>query len=233
MKRASLAVLFATLTFVGTAAADRREGEDPDHRSAFELARLGVHGGWFSGSKMVGYGSLQRYDGGVGAMDLDVTRFPHENIGFSFALGLGFASQGSQNNGGTTNFNYGRLESSIDFGLLSWSGPGKSGWSVGAGFGGAFGKNRYWYAEKGVGYPILRTNLRLWATRDVSLHAAYQWLPSSTGDAPVRSHRFEAAVGIGLMQLGARLELVSTQRGVPIRTYVDRETSLFVAFAVY
>jgi hypothetical protein len=221
----------ATLALARRPNAADRAREDSLPRTAFELARFDAHGGYFSGTHLVGFGSVQKYQGANGAMDVEVIRYPDEHFGFSLAFAFGGASENDlQANGGLI---FARLQTAAEFGLLSWSGPGKSGWSIGAGMGGDLGKSRYLDDGKAMAYPILLSRLRLWATREVSVHANYQWVPISTGAMPLHAHRFEAAVGLGLLQFGARLELSAQNGGDPVRTFVDRETTLFVGIAVY
>ncbi len=226
MKKLLVLSLFTCLLVSGAAQA-KRGGEDKDHRSAFELARMTTSGGYFAGNRLVGYGSSQGYDGITGSLGLDVTRFPDENVGFELATLYGGSVDGYRQQGER----FGRIDAALDFGLFTWSGPGHSGWSVGAGAGTDFGTIRL--GDRFRAYPLLLSRLRVWVGRDVSLHLGYTFVPISTGDLKLRAHRLEAAVGFGFFQAGARIEIGATDGGDPKRTFVDRTGSLFAAFAVY
>jgi len=180
-------------------------------REVFDVARIAVAGGYFDGSKPVGTGSRQRYDGGELGVDVDVVR-ARGDVGVETHLWFGGVYATSESQAGRAF----RFDLAADFPIVR----GESfGLLLCAGGGGDFG--RHPFAEHGRLYPLLGLRARLWASDATYVQVVAQWLPITS--AGVRDHevRAELGVGIGYLFVGLRgtRTWFATER--PARAFVD------------
>lgn len=122
-----------------------------------------------------------------------------------------------------------RMDAAADYGLLHWDGPMKGRISGGAGFGFDFDGGRWW-TQSGRAYPLLLGRVQL-AVGAVGLHAAYHFVPTTTNDALVREHRFEAAAGVGSLHAGLRYIITPARFSDATDWFVTREAGAFMAYA--
>lgn len=121
-----------------------------------------------------------------------------------------------------------RMDAAADYGLIHWGGAIKGRISGGAGFGFDIDGGRWW--APGRAYPLLLARVQL-GTDSLALHGSYHYVPTTTNEAFVREHRFEAAAGIGALHAGVRLVLTPARRSENDPWSTARELGAFVAFA--
>jgi hypothetical protein len=209
-----------------------REKEDQE-RSLVELARVGVSGLYFRGTKLVGYGSRRPYHGISGAMDVAVARFRVKSAPwFGFEIGFRFGAVTSDDDDGPD----GSLEGAVLAAPARWQGawPG----SFVLGLGGGISRGRPVWVPTGVqGYPLALARLRLWPNRGVvSLHAQWRFTPVTTDlidDLLVQVHEVEFAVGWKALQVAARCRIDGVTGGDPERFYRGVGCGPFVGMAFY
>jgi hypothetical protein len=198
----------------------------PRERSTVEMARLDAGVFYVRGAKMIGQGTLIRYHVLVGVIDLDVTRFPHERLGFEIHV-----------NGGPVGFDE---NARVEIGLsgaglvapLRWK--GKAPGSFVLGIGGAFELGRPVWLDPGVhGAPFALARFRIFPNETFGLQTTYRFVPIATDDLSVQEHDVDLGVSYGLLQLSARLRVDEATGGEPVRTYRSIGGGLFVGFAVF
>jgi hypothetical protein len=220
------------------APAPAKPAEDPvrekenQERSLVELVRIGASGLYFRGTKLFGYGSRKPYHGLSGAMDIGVARFRVKSAPwFGFEIGLRFGVLTSDDDDGLD----GALEAAVLAAPARWQGalPG----SFVLGLGGGISRGRPVWVPTGVhGYPLALARLRLWPSREISLHAQWRFTPVTTDmldDLFVQVHEVEVAVGWKALQVAARCRIDEVTGGDPERFYRSLGCGPFVGMAFY
>jgi hypothetical protein len=212
-------VLLPFLLLVLAARAARAEDSDAreQERRTF-LARIGASGSLIQGSRMVGFGSRERFvQGGVAVIDFKVARFfSKRRYGLEVASQLMIPAEKEKSVG------FGQLEFAADWMLAD--GPWGS-LVAGIGIGGDYG--RYWW--EGRVYPLAILRERTWLSRKVRLEFETRTLPIAyTGKLPLFEQRFELAIGIGIFTMGLRFNWTAAWGGIPQRTYEQHELGGFL-----
>jgi len=198
----------------------------PRERSTVEMARLDAGVFYIRGDKLVGYGTISRYQVLVGQIDLDVTRFPHERLGFEIHL-----------NGGPVGFDE---NARVELGLsasglvapLRWKGraPG----SFVLGIGGAFEFGRPVWLDPGFhGAPFALARFRIFPGETVGLQTTYRFVPITTNELWLQEHDVDVGVSAGLLQVSLRLRVDEVTGGEPSRLYRAIGGGLFAGLMVY
>jgi hypothetical protein len=205
--------------------------KQPTEPSTADMARIGVAGGYFAGTQRIGYGTRVPYMGGGGGMVLDVLRFPVKHVGFEIGLYFGGVMETRKDQEVQL-----ALDAAFDVAPLRWSGTWAGSLILGVG-GGVASHRPAWLDTPIQGYPLLLARLRLFPTRDISLHAFYRFVPITT-DAPidelfVQTHDLELAVGIRWAQVGLRGHVRKATGGDPSRTYREMGIGPFFGAAFY
>lgn len=223
----------AALAFtLGDARAETNSPDAVNKRppSSVEAVRLALGGSIVSGSRLEGHGSRRPYVEAAGELDLAAQRFFAPRVGVDFALAFGPTASKLDSD---RQF-FGRLDLALVAAPFRRDGVG--GGSVVLGFGtGLSGGDRYWWGPLRA-YPYFVAKGRWLASSSLSLHAAYSFSPvdtAATKELWVMEHRGELAVGVGLLQTGARLSVTSVRGGDPYRTYDAAELGVFVGIGVY
>ncbi len=198
------------------------------HAHRFAQFRFGVDALTFTGTRLVGTGSRERYRGAGANLELLFTRFFTKKLGLEFAL-MGAPFSNDRRPDDPPGW-FVRLEAGLDLATASWSGrlPG----SLLLGLGGGIDDGRYWYAPRF--YPYAMARLRLWPMRDVSMQLQYTLVPVSVG-APILAtieQRVEIATSISLFQFGLQLSYVDATGGTPSRSYFQAGMGGFVGMVL-
>lgn len=247
-----LAAALATLALAASAhAGDSVRLEEHESKGYFnKTGRVGAFVGLVTGSQP--YMGPTTYTGGVPNPTPAGTDYKRTGFGVDFDL-LGFwdatrfdtllgaeliakvggytAPKGdgtSETEGDKTHLFF-RTDAAADYGLIHWDGAIKGRISGGAGFGFDLNGGR-WYTQSGRAYPLLLARVQL-GTDSLSVHGSYHYVPTTTNDAYVREHRFEAAAGLGALHAGVRLTITPAKLTEAADWYVSRELGAFVAFA--
>lgn len=217
----------AWLSCAGIALADA--GELPSAaRTAFGFVRIDAAFGGRSGSRLVGAGSRETYRAADALIDLDVSRFPWERLGFDLRTTFSAQSLGGRASAaGGENGLYFAMRGLLDVGVVTWGGGAPGGLVVGLGAGFDFG-DRLWFATKGRAFTVAMIRARHWLTADWHVQASWMYVPSTSAALKVREHDFELAVGWKALQVGARLDLARATGGDPVRDYLDTHFAVFV-----
>jgi hypothetical protein len=202
------------------------------HDRHFQQIRLAASVVTFSGTELVGVGSVGRYRLGGGALDIGVERFPFGRFGFGLLLSVFPPTTGAGGGGGESPV-YARGDLLAEAGLVTWEGAVPGSVVVGAGLGGD--GPRYWFAEDGRFYGLALARLRLWLSRDTPLQLTYFAVPVAvaTGDVSLHEHRFELGTGYGLLTFGTRVVYTFLEGGTPERSFFQQELGAFVGIGVY
>ena len=198
----------------------------------FQQIRVAANVITFSGTELVGLGSVGRYRLGGGALELGVERFPFGRFGFGLLLNI-FPPTNSIGSGGSEALTYFRGDLLAEAGVATWEGAVPGSVVVGAGFGGD--GPRYWFTEDGRFYGLALARLRLWLSRDTPLQLTYFAVPVAvaTGDVSLHEHRFELATGYGLLTLGTKVVYTFLEGGTPARAFFQQELGAFVGIGIY
>lgn len=210
-------------------AADAEERRRDRH---FQQIRIAANVVTFSGTQLVGVGSVGRYRLGGGALEIGVERFPFGRLGFGLLLQV-FPPTTGAGGGGDDSPVYVRGEGLVEAGLVTWEGAVPGSVVVGAGVGGD--GPRYWFAEDGRFYGLALARLRLWLSRDTPLQLTYAAMPVAvaTGDVSLHEHRFELATGYGMLTFGAKVAYTFLEGGAPERAFFQQELGAFVGLGVF
>lgn len=218
-------------------AADARAANDADAEQRlrdrhFQQIRVAANAVTFSGTELVGVGSVGRYRLGGGALELGVERFPFGRFGFGLLFNIFPPTMGAGGGGSESPF-YARGDVLAEVGLATWEGAVPGSVVVGAGVGGD--GPRYWFAEDGRFYGLTLARLRLWLSRDTPLQLTYFAVPVAvaTGDVSLHEHRFELATGYGLLTLGTKVVYTFLEGGTPERAFFQQELGAFVGIGIY
>jgi hypothetical protein len=228
---AAFAVTAAWLSCATTARADGADDLPSAARTAFGFVRLDAAFATHGGSRLVGAGSRERYRAAEVLIDLDVSRFPWERIGFD--LRTSFSAQslgGGAASGGGGDKKVGRyfgMRGTLDVGVLMWGGGAPGGLVVGLGGGFDFG-DRLWFSTSGRVFALTMVRARHWFSTDWHAQATWMFVPTTSAALKVREHTFELAVGWKALQLGARLDRSTVTGGDPVRDYEDTRLTAFV-----
>jgi len=164
--------------------------------------------------------------GAVGSLRLDVIRFPSDWLGFEIGMRVGpvGSSVDARWDGG--------FEAAVDLAPLRWEGRWGGALILGAGAG--VGSVRpVWLDEEVHAYPFALGRARFFPSRDLGLHAAFRFTPITTDALRVQAYELEAAVSVGLFQVGARGRIDLARGGDPERTYGGYWIGPFVGIGVY
>lgn len=184
--------------------------------------RMAGVGTWFDGSKPVGTGSKQRYDGGMVGMEVDMIRAPAD-VGLAMRFAFGGAWASSQSEGSRT---FG-----IDFGLAFPVVRGQTfGLVLTGGGGGDFG--RHPFAPRGRLYPFLDARTRLFVAERTAFDLGVRLLPITS--AAVHDHSLEAQLGVsvGMFYAGVRGTRTWFSDVAPARSHVDLAVSGLVGLTI-
>jgi hypothetical protein len=187
------------------------------------IARVGLYGGYVDGSKQVGFGSRQRYDGAEVALDLDVVRIPKEGIGVETRLQAGGGFVTSSDRPGR----FGTFDFAIDAAIYR---SAVFGLAAGAGLGLEFG--RHDFTERVRLYPLLVLRARAFVTDAWSLHLNLHVAPITTGEKD-RELRGELALGYKAFIAGLRTSVIAFEAGDPRRTYGELGLGVLIGAAFY
>jgi hypothetical protein len=198
----------------------------------FQQIRMAANVVTFSGTQLVGTGSVGRYRLGGGALELGVERLPFGRFGFGLLFQVFPPTSGAGGGGDDAPF-YVRGEGLVEAGLLAWEGAVPGSVLVGAGVGGD--GPRYWFAEDGRFYGLAIARLRLWLSRDTPLQLSYAAIPVAvaTGDVSLHEHRFELATGYKLLTLGTKVTYTFLEGGTPERAFFQQEIGAFVGIGLH
>lgn len=195
-------------------------------RSTVEMARLDAGVFYIRGDKLVGNGTRQRYQVLVGQIDLDVTRFPHERLGFEIHV-----------NGGPVGFDENaRVELGVSgSGLVApikWKGRAPGSFVLGVG--GAFELGRpVWIDPAYHGAPFALARFRIFPGETVGLQTTYRFVPISTDALWLQEHDVDVGVSAGLLQVCLRLRVDEVTGGEPSRVYRSIGGGLFAGLVVF
>ena len=198
----------------------------PRERSTVEMARLDAGVMYVRGLKMLGLGTLARYQVLVGSIALDVVRFPHERLGFEIHL-----------NGGPIGFDE---NAQVEIGLsgaglvapFRWKGRAPGSFVLGVG--GTFEYGRPVWVEPGYhGAPFGLARFRIFPTETVGLQTAYRFVPITTNELALQEHDVELGVSTGLLQVGARVRVDEVRGGEPARLYRSIGGGVFAGLVVF
>jgi len=195
----------------------------PRERDALNIARVAAFGGYVDGSKLVGHGSRQRYDGAEFALDLDVVRIPREGVGIETRLQTG----GGLSTGADRVGRFGTFDVALDAAILRTA---TFGLAAGAGLGVEFG--RHAFTERVRFYPLVLARARWFLGDDYSLHLNAHFAPITTGEKD-RELRSEVGIGYGAFIAGVRASVISFTAGDPERSYGELGVGGFVGAAFY
>ncbi|MFT3773524.1 MAG: hypothetical protein QM820_49745 [Minicystis sp.] len=192
--------------------------------ASLNLLRLDLGGSYFRGTLMRGHGTRVPYQGGAGTGRVDVRWFPSRPVGFEATAWYSLANQNTELGGG--------LQLALDVAPIRWSGPWGGGVILVAGGGFEVG-NRSWMEKDVRAYPLTGLRLALWPTKTLTLRAAWDFLPVTTGALRASAHRIELSMGYRLLQFGARAGFMKTSGGDPVRTYGEMRFGGFVGVGFY
>lgn len=211
------------------ASADGADDLPSTARSAFGFVRIDAAFSTRAGSRLVGYGSRETYRAFDAVIDLDVSRFPWERLGFDLRTSFSVQSMGGygSSGGGDKVSRYFGMRGTIDVGAIAWGGGAPGGLVVGVGGGFDFG-DRLWFATKGRAFVVTMLRARHWLTSDWHVQASWMYVPTTTTTLQVREHAFELAVGWKALQFGARLDRATVTGGDPVRDYPETRLGTFV-----
>jgi hypothetical protein len=183
----------------------------------------------FSGSRLRGIGSRERYRTGGAGIHINVERFPASLEPFGIGLDLEGFPPSSYSSG--RELAYVRAELAAMFAIAAWRGDLPGSIVAGGGFGGE--TTRDTYAEKGRFYYFPMVRIRTWPAKDVPLQLRYDFLLSHASGLSFQDHRFEIASGYRLLLYGMRGAYTISEGGDPARTFVQQSISLFFGVGVY
>lgn len=196
---------------------------EPPKRAPFFIARFDLYGEYFDGSKQVGYGSRQRYDGAGGGVDMEVVRIPD---GFGAEVRLqtgGWFSKGTDRSSRYAAIEIGGAGAIFSTDSFSLAG------AVGLGIEGG----RHVFVDKIRFYPYVGLRARAWLSDRVSLHLNPYFLPITTSGVKDREVRTEMALGIGAFLGGVRGSWISWEGGDPFRRYGELALTVFGGAAFF
>jgi hypothetical protein len=192
-------------------------------RDTLNIARVGGYGGYLDGSKLVGHGSRQRYDGAEFAIDLDVVRVPSEGVGLETKVQFG----GGLSTGTDRVGRFGTIDFALDASIVRTS---TFGLLAGAGLGLEFGRHEF--TERVRFYPLVLTRARWLLGESFSLHLNAHFAPITTAEKD-RELRGELGLGYGAFIAGARVSKSWFTAGDPQRVYGELGLGAFVGAAFY
>ncbi len=243
MKKPLITLPIVALALLTNAAqaADTERLEEHEAKGYFDkVGRVGAFAGMVTGTQTSNNPTAVAEDfkrTGVGVdLDLlgfwDATRFD-TLIGAELVTKFG-AYSAAKVDGATATENdkthlFFRMDAAMDYGLIHWDGAIKGRISGGAGFGFDLNGGRWW-TQSGRAYPMLLGRVQL-GLGGIGLHAAYHYIPTTTNNAFVREHRFEAAAGIGALHGGLRYTITPARFNDTDPWLYTREAGLFVAYA--
>lgn len=192
-------------------------------------AKIALSGGLGWGSKLVGYGSRERYTAASGMMDLEVVNLPWKYAGLELSLNSGYAASGVVSASGNAGRpNYGRLD--VAFDAVAIRDP-RGALLFGAGLGGDVNE-RYWFGEL-RGYPFAVVRGRLVLSRAQALHACWKFAPASLSSRSAMEHRLTLDWSYEMLAIGARFTYARVEGGDPGRAYPDYEAGLSVGVVIW
>lgn len=192
-------------------------------RDTLNVARIAGYAGYFDGSKKVGFGSRQRYDGVEFALDLDVVRIPKEGVGVETRLQTG----GGVSTGNDRVGRFGTFDVALDAAIYRGA---TFGLCAGAGLGVEFGRHEF--TERVRFYPLAAVRARLFPNDALSFHLNLHAIPITTGEKD-RELRTELAVGYHALFVGFRASVISFTAGDPRRTYGELGLGVIAGAAFY
>jgi hypothetical protein len=189
------------------------------------MARIDLGGAYYRGSHLVGHGTREPHHGVLGALRLDVVRFPVSYFGFEFDVLLG-ATPSYENE------ILAGIEGAALVAPVTWSGASRGSFIVGAG-GGLEGAERPSLDEELRLYPLILARARLFPSDTVSLHVSLRVAPITTNTLTTRLYKTEIAMGVEWANFGFRLDIEETRGGDPERTYREFRFGPFFGAAFY
>jgi hypothetical protein len=208
------------MMLAATAVMAAMAGSPPD---TLNIARIAAFGGYVDGSKKVGFGSRQRYDGAELALDIDVVRIPKEGVGIETRLQTGGGLVTASDRVGR----FGTFDIALDAAIYR---SAVFGIAAGVGFGLDFG--RHAFTERVRLYPLLALRARVFLTEAWSVHLNAHYAPITTGEKD-RELRGELALGYRAFIAGLRTSVIAFEAGDPRRTYGEVGLGAFVGAAFY
>lgn len=187
------------------------------------IARVAAIGGYVDGSKKVGFGSRQRYDGAEFGLDLDIVRIPKEGVGVETRLQTG----GGLVTGADRVGRFGTFDLALDAAIVR---SAVFGLAAGAGLGVEFG--RHAFTERVRFYPLIAVRARAFVTAEWSLHLNLHVAPIATAEKD-RELRSELAVGYKNFIAGVRTSVIAFETGDPRRSYGELGLGALVGAAFY
>lgn len=192
-------------------------------REPYSVARITAYGEYYDGSKLVGHGSRQRYDGAAVGMEVEAVRIPND-LGLEARLQLGGAfSTGRDRARRVVGCELGAAAALVRVGSFSMAA------AVGLGIYGG----RHDFVDIVRLYPYLGLRNRAWLSDATSLHVNAYYLPITSSGFRDMELRAEVALGVGFFLAGARGSWISYRGGEPRRTYGELGLTLFAGAAFY
>jgi hypothetical protein len=191
-------------------------------------AKIAMSGGYGWGSKLVGYGSRERYTGGSATLDVEVVNLPWKHAGIELALHTGYAGSGVVTSTNSRPDNFGRLD--VAFDAVAFRAPSYA-LLFGAGLGGDVNE-RYWFGGL-RGYPFTIVRARASYAHAQAFHASWQFVPASLAARSTVEHRFTLDWSHDMFTAGVRFAWMKLEGGTPMRTYADLEAGLSVGVVIW
>ncbi len=192
-------------------------------REPYSVARITGYGEYFDGSRLVGHGSRQRYDGGAVGMEVEAVRIPRD-LGLEARLQIGgMFSTGRDRARRVVGLELGAAAALFHLGSFSMAA------AVGLGIHGG----RHEFVEIVRVYPYLGLRNRVWFSDATSLHVNAYYLPVSSSGYRDMELRGEVALGVGWFIAGARGSWIAYRGGDPRRTYGELGLAAFVGAAFF
>lgn len=220
---APVALVASLVLGPATTKADERPApaQTPREERLFDTVRIGVWGSTWAGTRLVGEGSIGRVSRPALDLELAVRRYFTRHLGIDVRL-QGFPLRDDAQA-------HVRGDLGLDVLLFRHDGATPFGITGVLGLGGDTG--RYPYA--GRFYPRIGLRGRVHAGPSSTVELAAELLPAAFGPTGrVFQHRSELAFGWSLFQAGFRVSHAFHDAGVPERTFVIQELSLFVGIGL-
>lgn len=193
------------------------------------IARLDVGAMYFRGNKMLGNGTLARYQGGGADARLQGSFFFKKWLGFEVEMhGALSYPRGTAPLLG--------IDGALDFALQFTEHGAKEPWGAlvfGLGGGVENNKKMSWLPDDVRGYPLVHTRFRFSFKADRFTQLELQVIPTSTGVLRSADERIELAQAIGWAIFGVRGVITSATGGVPKDTYSGFSVGAFFGAALW
>lgn len=192
-------------------------------REPFRVARMTAFGEYYDGSKLVGHGTRERYDGGAAGIEVEAIRVPSD-FGLEARLQLGGAFSSYRDRAARAiMFELGGAAGLLHVGSFSVAG------TLGLGIQGG----RHVFVDTVRLYPYVGLRTRAWFSDAVSLHVNGYLLPVTTSGVRDMELRSEVALGVSWFIAGVRGSWLRYSGGDPRRVYGELSLALFVGAAFY